>query len=185
MLFASGGTGSSSNGGNFLIPNGTFVVELVIFLVVLGVVAKWILPPLQEVAEKRRLRVRAALQQAEQARAESQGVLAERDRLLNEARAQARDIIDRANQGADLALGQGRARGQEEYERLVEATRQEISGECQRAREELLGRLDSLVVAAAERVLGSSVDAARHRRLIDEVVANVTGAGAVSGGGAV
>jgi F0F1-type ATP synthase membrane subunit b/b' len=68
---------------------------------------------------------------------------------------------------------------------LVEATRQEISGECQRARQELLGNLDSLVVAAAERVLGTSVDAARHRRLIDEAVANVTGAGAATGGGVV
>ena len=37
MLFASTGAASSGNGGNFLIPNGTFVVELVIFLVVLGV----------------------------------------------------------------------------------------------------------------------------------------------------
>ena len=58
MLFASAGATSSGNGGNFLIPNGTFVVELVIFLVVLGVVAKWILPPLKAVSETRQ---RAAL----------------------------------------------------------------------------------------------------------------------------
>ena len=45
MLFASAAGANSGNGGNFLIPNGTFVVELVIFLVVLGVIAKWILPP--------------------------------------------------------------------------------------------------------------------------------------------
>ena len=37
MLFASAAGGSSGNGGNFLIPNGTFIVERVIFLVVLGI----------------------------------------------------------------------------------------------------------------------------------------------------
>jgi F-type H+-transporting ATPase subunit b len=170
MLFASAAGGSSGNGGNFLIPNGTFVVELVIFLVVLGVIAKWILPPLQEVSEKRRLRIRSALQEAEDARAEAQRVLAERDRVLSEARSQARGIIDEANQGADVALEQGRARGQEEYEHLVHDARAEVALECSRARQELLSRLDTLVVSAAERVLGNAVDLSEHRDLIRDAV---------------
>jgi F-type H+-transporting ATPase subunit b len=174
MLFANAGAASSGNGGNFLIPNGTFVVELVIFLVVLGIVAKWILPPLQEVSEARRLGISSALQKAEQVRAESQSVLAECDRVLAEARAQARVVIDHANQGADLALDQGRARGQEEYERLAEAARTATEAECRRAREELLRRLEALVVAAAERVLGSGVDAYHNRGLIGEAVAAAT-----------
>ncbi|MGA3214791.1 MAG: F0F1 ATP synthase subunit B [Acidimicrobiales bacterium] len=183
MLFATTAGGSSGNGGNFLIPNGTFVVELVIFLVVLGIIAKWILPPLQQVVETRQARIRAALQQAEEARAQAQAVLAERERVLAEARAEARGMIDHANQSADVALEQGRARGQEEYARLVEMSREEISGECRRAREDLLGRLDTLVAAAAERVLGGRVDASRHRRLIDEAVSAATASPV--GGGAV
>jgi F-type H+-transporting ATPase subunit b len=174
MLFASAAASSSGNGGNFLIPNGTFVVELVIFLVVLGIIAKWILPPLQQVSETRRVRVRTELEKAEAARAEAEGVLAERDRVLSEARSQARGVIDHANQGADAALEQGRARGQEEYERLVEASRREVAAERSRARQELVARLDSLVVSAAERVLGNHVDPGRHRELIHEAVAVAT-----------
>jgi len=170
-------TSSSSGGGNFLIPNGTFVVELVIFLIVLGIISKWILPPLQEVAETRRARIRSSLQGAEEARADCQRVLAERERLLNEARAQARAIIDDANHGADEAQEQGRQRGQAEYDRLVEISRAEIADECRRVRSELLGRLDTLVVASAERVLGARVDADRHRVRIDEAVAAAGGRG--------
>ena len=33
---------------NFLIPNGTFIVELVAFIIVLGVVARYILPPVNK-----------------------------------------------------------------------------------------------------------------------------------------
>jgi F-type H+-transporting ATPase subunit b len=176
MLFASATSASSGNGGNFLIPNGTFVVELVIFLVVLGIIAKWILPPLQAVGEARRARIGAALSEGEQARAEAQAVLIERDRVLAEARAQARGIVDRANQDADAALEQGRARGQAEYERLVAASRAEISAEAGLARRELVVRLDGLVVSAAERVLGNSVDPESHRQLIHEAVAAASGA---------
>ena len=88
MLFASAGAASSGNGGNFLIPNGTFVVELVIFLVVLGIVAKWILPPLKAGRPRRGGRgFTSRSHSAEEARAESQNLLAERDRVLAEARA--------------------------------------------------------------------------------------------------
>lgn len=175
MLFASAGAASSGNGGNFLIPNGTFVVELVIFLVVLGVVAKWILPPLRAVSEERQARISSASQKADEARAEAQSVLAERDRVLADARAQARGIVDHANQGADQAVQNGRQRGQQEYERLVSASRTSTAEEGRRAREELLGRLDVLVAAAAERVLGSRVEVEQHRRLIDEAIAAATG----------
>ncbi|MGO9963535.1 MAG: F0F1 ATP synthase subunit B [Acidimicrobiales bacterium] len=171
MLFASAGAASSGNGGNFLIPNGTFVVELVIFLVVLGVIAKWILPPLQAVAETRQERIAVASHSAEEARAESQRLLAERDRVLAESRAQARAIVDHANQGADQAMQNGRQRGQEEYERLVTASRATTADEGRRARIELMGRLDTLVAAAAERVLQSRVDLEQHRGLIDEAIA--------------
>ena len=79
-------------------------------------------------------------------------------------------MIDDANQGADQAREQGRQRGQAEYDRLLEVSRQETEEECRHVRSELVGRIDSLVVAAAERVLGSRVDAERHRALIDEAV---------------
>jgi F-type H+-transporting ATPase subunit b len=180
MLFASAGA-ASSGGGNFLIPNGTFIVELVIFLVVLGIIAKWILPPLQEVGETRRARIRTSLQEAEQARAEAQSLTAERDRLLAEARVQARGILDHANQGADAALEQGRVRGQEEYERLVQASRHEIDVESRSARDELVRRLDSLVLAASERVLGSEIDAALHLDVIKDAVAAAIGAASDAG----
>ena len=178
MLFASAGAASSGNGGNFLIPNGTFVVELVIFLVVLGIIAKWILPPLQGVVETRQARVHTALAKAEDARAESQKLLAERDQVLSEARAQARLIVDHANQGADSAFQSGRQRGQVEYDRLVKASRAETEQEGRRVRDELIGQLDALVASAAERVLGSRVDVDQHRSLIDGAIVAATSRGA-------
>jgi len=172
MLLASATTTTTTTPGtqNFLLPNGTFVVMLVIFLIVLGIISKWILPPLQDVAEARKVRIRSAMQKADEARAESQRLNAERERVLSDARAQARAVVDDANHGADQAREQGRQRGQAEYDRLLGVSQQETEEECRRVRSELVSRLDSLVVAAAERVLGSRVDVERHRALIDEAV---------------
>jgi len=179
MLFASAATGNSGNGGNFLIPNGTFVVELVIFLVVLGIIAKWILPPLQKVAETRRVRISTALQNAEATRAESQSLLAERDRVLIEARA--RPVSSSTTPIKALTWHSNTAqRGQEEYERLVGASRDEMQ---MRAAEP--GRSSSGVSTHSwwprpSAVLGSRVDLTGNRALIDEAIATAT---ATSAGG--
>ena len=115
---------------------------------------------------------------AEKARAESQKVLVARDQVLTEARAQARLIVDHANQGADMAFQNGRQRGQEEYDRLVKATRAETAQEGRQAREELIGQLDALVASAAERVLGSRVDVDQHRSSLDAAIAAAISRGA-------
>ena len=38
---------------NFLVPNGTFFVVLIIFLIVLGVIGKWVVPPISKVLRER------------------------------------------------------------------------------------------------------------------------------------
>ena len=38
---------------NFLIPNGTFFVVLIIFLIVLAVIGKFVVPPIKAVLEER------------------------------------------------------------------------------------------------------------------------------------
>src|SRR3954470_14154434 len=40
-------------GNNFLVPNGTFFVVLIIFLIVLGVIGKWVVPPVSKVLAER------------------------------------------------------------------------------------------------------------------------------------
>ena len=39
--------------GNFLIPNGTFFVVLIIFLIVLGVIGTFVVPPIMRVLNER------------------------------------------------------------------------------------------------------------------------------------
>ena len=48
ILAAEEGGGQS----NFLIPNGTFFFVLIIFLIVLGVIAKWVVPPIKVLRER-------------------------------------------------------------------------------------------------------------------------------------
>ncbi len=53
-ILASGQAAAEGGGGqNFLIPNATFFVVLIIFLIVLGVIGKWVVPPISKVLVER------------------------------------------------------------------------------------------------------------------------------------
>ncbi|MHB8244680.1 MAG: F0F1 ATP synthase subunit B [Acidimicrobiales bacterium] len=155
----------------FLIPNFTFVLELIAFLIVLFVFAKFILPPLRKAMNEREAAIRNSIQSAEDARREAGDLANRRREALDAARAEARQIIDQANEVSEQLKEEGRQSGQEEYERLVQAARSEIELERQRARDEVMNEVGDLVLRAAERVIGAGLDDDRHRALVDEAIA--------------
>lgn len=157
-------------GNIFLLPGFTFVLELIGFLLTLGVIAKYVLPVLNKAMNDRQNYIRNSIESAEQARSEADRLAVERREMLEAARQEARGIVDQANEIAEQLREEGRQRGQEEYERLVAAAQGDIELERQRARDEVMEEVGSLVLEAAERVIGAGLDSDRHRALVDEAI---------------
>ncbi len=164
----------------FLIPNFTFVLELIAFLAVLYFFARVILPPLRRAMNEREQQIRNSIDAAEQARRDGAEFAEKRREALEAARAEARQIVYQANESADQTREEGRQRGQAEYERLVNAAQAEIELERQRARDEVMSEVGDLVLRAAERVIGGGLDDERHRALVDEAIAAAQPGGADS-----
>jgi F-type H+-transporting ATPase subunit b len=168
---------------NFLIPNGTLIVEIVAFLIVLYVIGRKVLPFVNTQIETRQEQIRESLQAAEKAREEADETRALRQGILDEARQQARELVSQANRTADQSRADGQARGQQEYDRLVASAEAEINLARQRALDDLTSRIGTLVLSVARQVIEREIDAQRHRGLIDEAVsalraeATSTGAG--------
>ena len=161
----------AASGGNFLVPDGTFIAELIAFLIIVGIFAKWILPPLNRAMEKRQAEIKESLEAAERARSEADETRAQRQGILDEARAQARQIVAQANASAERSRAEGVERGQQEYERLLASAEAEIALARQRAVDEVSATVGSLVLSVARQVIGREIDAEAHRGLIDEAVA--------------
>jgi F-type H+-transporting ATPase subunit b len=168
----------------FLLPNGTFIVELVIFLVILFLIAKFILPPLNRAMERRQEEIRTSLEAAETAKADAAAADDERRAALTEARQQAREILAQANRTAEQISVDARARAESEYERVLAAAEADVELARQRALEEAASRLGELVVDVVERIIGREVSAEAHRDLIDEAVTAIDHSASSSGASA-
>jgi F-type H+-transporting ATPase subunit b len=161
--------GSSS--GNFLVPDATFIAEFIAFLIILGVIARWILPPLNRAMRARQEEIRSALEAADAARAEADETRAQRQAILDEARQQAREILSQTNRTAQRLVAEGEERAQREYDRIVAGAEADIALARQRAVDEVTAQLGALVLSVARRVIGREVDEQTHRDLIEEAVA--------------
>jgi F-type H+-transporting ATPase subunit b len=157
---------------NFLIPNWTFVAELLIFLGVLWVMARFVLPPVSNSVTERAEGIRRSIQRAELLRREADEASAERRRVLAEARDRARNTVDESVRAADEERREAQARAQAEQARLIEEAEAVISAEKDVALRDLRANLPALIAAAAERVIGTQVDITRHTDVVAEAVAS-------------
>ena len=160
-----------SPASNFLVPNGTLIVEVIAFLIVLFVIGRYVLPPLNRALEQRQEEIRSSMEVAEAARAEAEANEARRQAILDEARQRAREIVRQANKVAETTAAQARERGQEEYDRMVRGAETDIALARRRTVDEVSAQLGALVVSVARQVIGREIDAEAHRDLIDEAVA--------------
>jgi len=158
---------------NFLVPNGTFIVVLLAFLVVVYVISKKVLPVLNRVLTERQEQIRGELEAADKAKADAEEADAERRAALEQARAQAREIVSNAATAADQTKLRAEADAQAIHDRIVQAADAEVVIARQAAVEEVSARVGEIVLAAAERVIGREIQASDHQDLIDEAIAAV------------
>jgi F-type H+-transporting ATPase subunit b len=170
-----------ASNSNFLVPDGTFIAELIAFLIILAIIAKWVLPPLNRAMQARQEEIRSSLEAAEEAKTEADETRAQRQEIIDEARQQAREIVAQANRAADQVRADGQSRGQQEYERLVASADAEITLARQRALDEITSRIGALVLSVARQVIEREIDAQRHRALIDEAVSALRAEAAATG----
>ena len=169
---------------NFLIPNGTFIVVLIAFILVLGFIGRSVVPYLNNLLTERQEQIRGELEAADRAKADAEEADAQRRAALEEARAHAREIVAQATLTAERTVTQAEGRAQEAADRIMQAADAEVAIARQAAVEEVTARVGEIVLAAAERVVGREIQAADHQDLIDEAIAAVraeTTSGAAAG----
>jgi len=153
--------------------NGTVIVELVSFLIMLAILGRYVYPEIVKVAEARQRAVADQLKEAEEARAAAEERLKEAEAKLNDARKTAQAVIDAAKKSGEQLRQELRQKADEESKRTVEAARKEIEAERDQAVRSVRSEVAALVVAATEKVIGETLDDPKHRQLIDKAIAEV------------
>lgn len=149
---------------------GNALWTLVIFLVVVFVLGKFAWGPLLGALQRREQFIRDALADAKRDREEAEARLAEYERRLAEARAEASGIVDEGRRDAEVVKGRIEREAREEADRMIERARREIELAKTAAIKELYGKTAEMATEIATKVVRREISAADHQKLIAEAL---------------
>lgn len=164
----------TSASGNFLIPDATFLAEIVAFLVILFVMWRYVVPPLQKNLSARQDVIRQQLEDSRLAAERLQAAEADYASAVAEARAEAartREDARRVRQEIiDAAKDEARAAA-EEVTRLAE---ERLAVQHRQVLAELRGEVGQLAIDLAGRIVGESLtDPTLQKRVVDRFLADL------------
>ena len=159
---------------NFLVPNGTFFVELLAFAIILYLLAKFVIPPINRAMTARQDAIRKEFADLDEAKAEAKAAEEEFRAQIADARHEAARIREEAREQGAAIIAEMREQAQAEAARIVEHAHAQIEADRQQAVTSLRAEVGTLATDLAGRIVGEALeDQARQSRIVDRFLADL------------
>lgn len=147
------------------------VAQTVNFVVLLIILKLFVYKPVLNMLDQRRARIEEGLNAAQRGQESAAEAEKTAQAELDNARREGQNIVQNAQQVAQRLQEEGRAAAAQQTEVMLERARSEIALERDQAIAELRREFAELTIAAAEKVIGQSLDRNAHQRLIEQALA--------------
>lgn len=161
-------------GDNFLVPNGTFLVELFAFAIMLFILAKYVIPPINKAMEARQDSIRQQIADLDEARSDARSAEEEFLAQIADARHEAAKIREDAREQGAAIIAELREQAQADSARIVEHAHTQIEADRKAAVASLRNEVGTLATTLAGRIVGEALeDEARQSRVVDRFLADL------------
>jgi F-type H+-transporting ATPase subunit b len=149
-------------------PNpGLIIWTIVTFVLLLIVLRRFAWKPLMEALRSREEFIRTSLERAEYAKQEAERMLDEHRKQLARAEEESRRILNDGRALGEKLKSEIVDQANQQSRRMLDQARQEIERDKESALAQLRTEVANLAIKAAEKILGETLDEAKHRKLVD------------------
>lgn len=153
--------------------NATFIGQIIVFLILLWVFNKYVVPPLAQANADRQKKIAEGLAAAERGQKDLDEAKSRADAVVREARERANQILDQASRRSNEMIDSAKQSASAEGDRVLASARAEAANETSRARDSLRREVGALAVAGASRLLEREIDAKAHAQLLDKLAEEI------------
>ena len=147
-----------------------FVVQGIAFLILVGVLGKFVYPALIKAIDSRREAIEAGLKEAKESQEALEKAEAKVAELLAEARKEADDILARTQKQAAEVVADAEGKAKTRAEQIVTDARAQLDVDVAKARQVLKKDTIELVALATEKVVGEKLNAAKDAELVKKAL---------------
>jgi F-type H+-transporting ATPase subunit b len=156
--------------GKYLIqPDiGLIIWTIVTFFALAWVLKRYAWKPILAIIEAREKSIRDALEESKRAREAAEEALAKNRETVAQARGESARIVAEGQKEAERIRSEILAKAKTDSAAVLEQGRRQIEFETKQAVADLKGTVAQVALDAAAKLIGASLDEARHRRLVEE-----------------
>ncbi|TVP80929.1 MAG: ATP synthase F0 subunit B [Alkalicoccus sp.] len=147
--------------------------QIAAFFVLLLILKKYAFGPVMNMMEKRERHIADQISSAEKNREEAEAYLTEQREAIQEARMEAKDIVENSKKSSEQQAADIVKSARDEAERLKENAKQEINTEKAQAISALREQVSTLSVLVAAKVIEKELDEQEQEKLIQETLREV------------
>lgn len=155
------------------ISPGLLIVQIIAFTIVLLTLNAWVYRPMLNMMENRKQKIAQGLEDARVAAEARADAEKQASRIISEAQTEASKIVAEATERAANAGKEVKAAAEAEAAQAREAAMAEAEMERNRILGDLRGQVASLAIAAANKLVGETIDEKKQRALLDEFFSGV------------
>ncbi|WP_332642931.1 F0F1 ATP synthase subunit B [Aeromicrobium sp.] len=165
---------TTSAESNFLVPNGTILFEILAFAILIFILAKYVIPPVNKGLTDRQENIRQQFADAEKAKTDAEAEKEAYRAQIADARQEAARIREEAKEQGAHIIAEMRQQAQSEADRITTHAHAQIEAERSQALAQLKGEVGSIATQLAGRIVGESLDdEARQKRTVERFIAEL------------
>ena len=153
--------------------NATLIAQILNFLVLVFVLAKFVYKPVLGIMEERKNKIASDLETAEKAKNDAEAVKAEYAAKLADARQEAQAIIENARKTAQAAHDKIMADTKVEQEQYVAAQKEIIATEKKKAMDEVRAQVIRLSMIAAGKIVEQKLNSEEDKKMASKIVDSI------------
>ena len=149
--------------------NASIIVQMLVFIVFVGLTMKFIWPAIIKALETRQKSIVDGLAAAEKGHKKLKLAEMQAEKQLIKAKEKATYMIEQASQNAHYIIAKAKNKAREEGKYLIQLAKNEIEQEYNVTRAKLLKQMSSIAVISAQKILQREIDRTSNDRLVDEL----------------
>ena len=146
--------------------NATLLGQTVAFVIFIAICWKYVWPPIIAIMEEREKRIADGLEAAKKADDSLEEAQLAFDQEMNKAKAEAAELLEKANVRASQIVVDATAKAGIEAEKILTSASKTIENDVNKAKEELRQKMSALIIETSEKILGDEINTDKHQELL-------------------
>ena len=153
--------------------NATLLAQAIVMIVFVAICWRYIYPPILAVMQEREKKISDGLEAAKKADDSLEEAQLAFNQELDKAKAEAAELIAKANQRSSQIVGDAKSKAQDEAEKILAAAAKTIENETNKAKEELKSKMSEIIIDTTQKILDQEISSEKHDELLKKAAAEL------------